>query len=156
MADGAEHFFKPGDLRLMIAASLTEKGRHGYEIIKLLSCKIGGHYSPSSGVVYPTLSLLVKNGLAMVEEEPGGRRIYSLSAAGRSFLEANRARIDELSAKISVSGEIQNVKMTSVSDALEGLEFGVKRRLRTEQVTADQLNSIAAALDAAAKAVKDA
>src|SRR5579872_6788926 len=50
--------FDHGDLRLVIMALLEEKPRHGYEIIKALEERVGEGYSPSPGVIYPTLTLL--------------------------------------------------------------------------------------------------
>ena len=55
-----------GDLRLLILRLLEEKPRHGYEIIKAIEEQVGGAYSPSPGVVYPTLTLLEELGHAAV------------------------------------------------------------------------------------------
>jgi hypothetical protein len=43
---------------LVILHLIAEKPRHGYEIIKEIEDQVGGTYSPSPGVVYPTLTLL--------------------------------------------------------------------------------------------------
>ena len=50
--------FDGGEFRLVILALIAEKPRHGYEVIKALGERVGGDYSPSPGVVYPTLTLL--------------------------------------------------------------------------------------------------
>src|SRR5277367_6664161 len=50
--------FDGGELRLVILALVAEKPRYGYEIIKALGERVGGDYSPSPGVVYPTLTLI--------------------------------------------------------------------------------------------------
>ncbi len=47
-----------GDLRLIMLALISEQPRHGYEIIKLIEEKTDGWYSPSPGIVYPTLTYL--------------------------------------------------------------------------------------------------
>src|SRR5213076_1888011 len=47
-----------GDLRLIALALIAEQPRHGYEIIKVLEDKTAGWYSPSPGIVYPTLTYL--------------------------------------------------------------------------------------------------
>src|SRR5262245_41277290 len=47
-----------GDLRLLALALIAEQPRHGYEIIKVIEEKTGGWYSPSPGIVYPTLTYL--------------------------------------------------------------------------------------------------
>src|SRR4051812_1638432 len=51
-------FFAHGDLRLVILRLISEKPRHGYEIIKEIEDRVAGAYSPSPGVIYPTLTLL--------------------------------------------------------------------------------------------------
>ena len=50
-----------GDLRLIALALIAEQPRHGYEIIKVLEDKTAGWYSPSPGIVYPTLTYLEEN-----------------------------------------------------------------------------------------------
>lgn len=42
----------------MVLGLIAEKPRHGYEIIKEIEDRLAGSYSPSPGVVYPTLTLL--------------------------------------------------------------------------------------------------
>ena len=56
--------FDGGELRLVILALIAEKPRYGYEIIKELGERVGGDYSPSPGVVYPTLTMLEEMGYA--------------------------------------------------------------------------------------------
>ena len=53
-----------GDLRLIVLALLAEQPRHGYDIIKALEERSHGAYSPSPGVVYPTLTYLEEAGYA--------------------------------------------------------------------------------------------
>ena len=54
----ARRMLAQGDLRLIALALIAEAPRHGYEIIKLLEEKTGDWYSPSPGIVYPTLTYL--------------------------------------------------------------------------------------------------
>src|SRR5271154_2576162 len=65
--------FDNGELRLVILALGAEKPRHGYEIIKALGERVGGDYSPSPGVVYPTLTLIEDMGYASASGDEGGR-----------------------------------------------------------------------------------
>ena len=68
--------FDGGELRLVILALVAEKPRYGYEIIKELGERVGGDYSPSPGVVYPTLTMLEEMGYA--KREPGPARAQAL------------------------------------------------------------------------------
>src|SRR4051794_35596793 len=50
--------FDHGELRLVVLGLISERPRHGYEIIKAIEDRVAGTYSPSPGVIYPTLTLL--------------------------------------------------------------------------------------------------
>ncbi len=82
-----------GDLRLIVLALLEEGPRHGYEIIKALEEKSSGIYSPSPGVVYPTLTYLEEVGYATAIAE-GAKKVYSITDAGRAHLKQNREVAD--------------------------------------------------------------
>jgi DNA-binding PadR family transcriptional regulator len=75
-----------GVIRRAILALLRERPMHGYEIIAELERRTGGIWRPSPGAVYPTLSLLVDEGL-ITSEEYEGRRSYRLTEAGREQAE---------------------------------------------------------------------
>ncbi len=78
-----------GDLRLIVLVLLNESPRHGYEIIKALEEKSSGVYSPSPGVVYPTLTYLEEVGYATASAE-GSKKVYSITDAGRAYYRENR------------------------------------------------------------------
>ena len=75
-----------GDVRAAILALLREGPRTGYQIMSEISERSGGAWRPSPGAVYPALSQLADEGL-IVGEESGGRRTFSLTAAGQTYLE---------------------------------------------------------------------
>jgi DNA-binding PadR family transcriptional regulator len=72
-----------GHVRTAILRLLTEAPMHGYQIIQELSARSEGAWSPSPGSVYPTLQLLADEGLVSAEES-GGKKIFSLTDAGRA------------------------------------------------------------------------
>src|SRR5271156_3295337 len=78
--------FDSGELRLVILALIAEKPRHGYEVIKALGERVGGDYSPSPGVVYPTLTMLEDMGYASVSPDAANRKHYTLTPEGEKFL----------------------------------------------------------------------
>ncbi|ABM07485.1 MULTISPECIES: helix-turn-helix transcriptional regulator [Micrococcaceae] len=71
-----------GELRTAILALLAERPMHGYQIIREIEERSGGSWKPSAGSVYPTLQLLADEGFVSTEES-NGRKIYSLTEAGR-------------------------------------------------------------------------
>ena len=152
----SERVFEHGDLRLVIMALLKEKPRYGYEIIKDLEERVGGGYSPSPGVVYPTLTLLEEVGHATVTDEHSGRRLYTLSTEGLAFLEANRTLVDAILARVSQANSSRRGPPTSVMRAMENLGVALRLRLKGRPASDDQIRVIAAAIDAAAKTVEEA
>ena len=145
--------FDHGDLRLVIMALLAEKPRYGYDIIKELETRVGDGYSPSPGVVYPTLTLLEEVGHASVSEERGGRKLYTLTDEGKAFLEANRATVDAIFARLSETASRRGAP-PQVRRAVENLFTAVRLRIRSRPLTDEQIRAIADAIDAAAKTVE--
>src|SRR6204780_887241 len=92
-----------GDLQLLILKLLDEKSRYGYEIIKDLDERSKGFYSPSPGMIYPALTYLEEIGHATVQVE-GTKKLYSITEAGLTHLEQNRAAVDPLLEQLSWIG----------------------------------------------------
>src|ERR1044071_943971 len=88
-------WFESGEMRLVILRLIREKPRNGYEIIKALEERMGGHYTPSAGTVYPTLQLLEDQGYVRAVETEG-RKVYHITAEGERFLDENRDVIDDI------------------------------------------------------------
>jgi DNA-binding PadR family transcriptional regulator len=93
-----------GDLRLIALALIAEQPRHGYEIIKVLEDKTAGWYSPSPGIVYPTLTYLEEVGYVTAQAE-GAKKLYSITDAGRAHLEENRDFVDAVLERFAAIGE---------------------------------------------------
>ena len=74
-----------GDIKFLILDVLTEEPRHGYDIITALEAKSQGRYRPSPGSVYPTLTLLEEGGF-IAGDATGGKRIFTITDAGRALL----------------------------------------------------------------------
>src|SRR6202048_1508295 len=82
----ARRMLAQGDLRLIALALIAEQPRHGYEIIKVLEDRTAGWYSPSPGIVYPTLTYLEEAGYLTAEVE-GAKKRYAITEEGRAPLE---------------------------------------------------------------------
>jgi DNA-binding PadR family transcriptional regulator len=108
MGDGdmmrAGRMLAQGDLRLLALALIAEQPRHGYEIIKVLEDKTGGWYAPSPGIVYPTLTYLEEAGYVTAQAD-GAKRLYTITAEGRGYLEENRTFVDALLERLEAVGE---------------------------------------------------
>lgn len=71
-----------GEVRTAVLALLAERPMHGYQIIREIEERSRGNWKPSAGSVYPALQLLADEGMVDAEES-NGRKIYSLTEAGR-------------------------------------------------------------------------
>src|SRR5262245_10959736 len=90
---GRGRVFEQGDLRLVVLGLIAEKPRHGYEVIKAIEEQVGGAYAPSPGVVYPTLQMLEELGHVALSSEEGGKKLYAVTDAGRTFLRENATSV---------------------------------------------------------------
>jgi DNA-binding PadR family transcriptional regulator len=93
-----------GDLRLIALALIAEQPRHGYDIIKVLEEKTADWYSPSPGMVYPTLTYLEEVGYVTAQTE-GAKKLYTITEEGRAHLEENRALVDAVMKRLDFIGE---------------------------------------------------
>ena len=53
--EGRGRMFDAGDIKLVILKLLSEQPSYGYQLIKTLEEQLAGGYTPSAGVIYPTL-----------------------------------------------------------------------------------------------------
>jgi DNA-binding PadR family transcriptional regulator len=148
-------FFDQGDLRFVMLKLIADKPRHGYELIKAIEEKLGGVYSPSPGVVYPTLTLLEELGYASVSESEGGKKLYAITEDGKAFLDANRATVDAIFSRMDQIGAAQaGGPAPQILRAMENLKMALRLRLTRGPLDEAQIRAIAAALDEAALEVE--
>ncbi|WP_419960108.1 PadR family transcriptional regulator [Psychrobacillus sp. BM2] len=74
-----------GFVQMAILHLLEEASMHGYQIMKELEIRSGGHYSASAGTVYPALQELLEQ--EMIKLEPSSdKKTYSIQEKGKSRL----------------------------------------------------------------------
>ena len=144
-----------GDLRLLTLQLLREKPRHGYEIIKAIEERLAGAYSPSPGVVYPTLTLLEELGHATVAASDGGRKLYAITADGSAWLEASRPALEAAEVRIAAArAAYGDGPPPPLLRAVENLKLALRLRVARGGLTEAQIHELAATIDAAATAVE--
>jgi DNA-binding PadR family transcriptional regulator len=97
-------FVGDGELRLILLALLEAGPRHGYDLIKALEERSDGFYSPSPGVIYPTLTFLEESGHATSTAD-GNKKVYAITEPGRGHLAENREAADAILARIEWIGK---------------------------------------------------
>src|ERR1700738_472388 len=93
-----------GDPRPVARRLIAEQPRHGYEIIKVLEDRTAGWYSPSPGIVYPTLTYLEEAGHVTAQAD-GAKRLFSITPEGRAHLEENRDFVNAVLSRFAAVGE---------------------------------------------------
>ena len=122
--------FDHGDLRYLLLHLIAERPRHGYELIKAIEDELGGMYSPSPGVIYPTLTLLEELGYLRPESAEGTRKRYSITAEGTVFLAANRALVDAILGRMAeFSRAFAGGPAPEIVRAMHNLEAALSIRL---------------------------
>ncbi|AXK81313.1 PadR family transcriptional regulator [Pseudolabrys taiwanensis] len=93
-----------GDLRLIALRLIEGQPRHGYDIIKALEDTTSGWYSPSPGIVYPTLTYLEEVGYLTSQPE-GAKKLYTITDEGRAHLAENKDLVDAVMKRLTFIGE---------------------------------------------------
>ncbi|MDB5603259.1 MAG: yqjI [Bradyrhizobium sp.] len=146
--------FDHGELRLVVLALISERPRHGYEIIKEIEDRVAGTYTPSPGVIYPTLTMLEELGHATVTENDG-KKLYAITADGTTYLAANKTAVDNALQRMqSVNTAHSGGPAPEIMRARENLKLALRLREARGPLTEQQVRDIAAALDAAAVAIE--
>lgn len=142
--------FDHGDLRFILLSMIAARPAHGYDLIKTLEERMGGGYSPSPGVIYPTLTMLEEQGLASIAAEDG-RKLYRATPEGEAFLRANQGAVDAIQARIDgIAAERSVAADPRIIRAIENLKTALRLRLAGGPVPDERVRAIAAAIDAAA------
>ncbi len=160
-------FLAHGDLRFLILKLIEEKPRHGYEIIKAIEEQVAGAYSPSPGVIYPTLTLLEELEWIRAIASEGNKRLFEITSDGSLALQANRATVETILARMAEVSEAQSgdaardPTLTGDTEmapqlrlALDDLRRAIEDRVAGDPPTKDQIAAIVAALSAAASEVE--
>jgi DNA-binding PadR family transcriptional regulator len=152
---GRERFFDSGQLKLVILQLIADKPSYGYEIIKAIEERLSGGYAPSPGVIYPTLTLLEEEGLAVSSAE-GNKKLYSATDDGKAHLKANQVMLKAIFGRMQEAGKMfGRGRSPQIQRAVMNLKLALKMRLGRGSLSAEQLSKIAEAIDAAARTIDE-
>jgi len=153
-AGGRERLFDGGDIRLVILRLLSEKPSYGYQLMKTMEERLAGGYTPSAGVIYPTLTLLEEEGLTVSSTSDNNKKIYSVTPEGLAFLDQNKERVAALFERLEEAGdEFRRGRSPEIMKAFMNLRGAVMARVARGNATPEQLRRIVEAIDAAAKSI---
>lgn len=147
---GRRRLFDHGDLRVILLSMIASKPTHGYDLMKALEDRMGGGYSPSPGVIYPTLTMLDEEGYVTGSVEDG-KKLYKATPEGMAFLRDNQAIVDAIQSRIGARARERGIEAPSrIIRAVENLKTALRLRLAAGAIDEERAAAIAAAIDAAA------
>ena len=135
-----------GDVRAAVLILLAEEPMHGYQLIQRIGEKSGGVWRPSPGAIYPALNLLQDEGLVELSED-GGRRLASLTEAGRTYVTEHADELGEPWSDASTGGRRGGFELREAGGALAQ---AIAQVARTGDAT-----QVAAAVDVLARARRE-
>ncbi|WP_375397912.1 PadR family transcriptional regulator [uncultured Sphingomonas sp.] len=150
----SRRMFDGGELRLVLLKLIADEPRHGYDLIREIERLTGGAYAPSPGIVYPTITLLDDMGLIEPRQSEGAKKAFAITDCGTAELDANRALVEALIARLTALGEDrQKTDSTSLRRAMGNLREVLVNRLRAVDVDDDTLHQVVALIDEAAQKI---
>lgn len=143
-----------GDLRLLILQLIHDRPSHGYELIKAIDELSGGAYSPSPGVIYPTLALLEETSCVEAVAS-GAKKQFTLTDEGRVELERAAPQVARILERLAeVKARFGGEPAPEVLRAVQNLRAALRVRLDRGPVSAEEVTKITALLDQAAQAIE--
>lgn len=128
---GRGRLFGRAELRLLLLQLVAEQPRHGYDLIKAMEERSGGHYSPSPGVVYPALSMLADEGLIAEQASEDQRRKFAITSAGQQVLADEAEQATQAMNRLAELGErAERHRAPSIERAAANLFTAVGQRMR--------------------------
>jgi DNA-binding PadR family transcriptional regulator len=150
---GRERLFDAGDVKLVILQLLSEQPSYGYQLIKTMEQRLSGGYTPSAGVIYPTLTMLEEEGLALASLT-NNKKVYSVTPEGMEYLQTNKRRVEELFERLEEAGKsFERGRSPEIMKAFKNLHGAVVARVSRESVTPEQIRKITEAINAAAATI---
>jgi len=104
----------------LVLAALLDGPAHGYELMDRLETFAGGNWRPSPGSIYPLLQMFEDKGV-VESHEAEGRRVFSLTTAGRE--QAEQRRVSDVSLAFPQdSGHSGNTRDSQLWTEMQQLE----------------------------------
>jgi DNA-binding PadR family transcriptional regulator len=123
-----------GDVRAAMLVLLDEQSHTGYSLIEEIERRSNGAWRPSPGSVYPTLQQLEDEGLVR-PEEGDGRTPFTLTDAGKSYVEENREELGEPWAKPAAGVGEERLELRGLIGQIAAAAYQVSAAGDTGQVT---------------------
>ena len=142
-------------LKYLLLHLLKEEPRHGYDLIKAIEAMSAGLYSPSPGMIYPTLTLLADQGLIEELPDADARRRYAITDAGRAALDEANAQVKDVLERLAeLAGAVREDETQPLRRAFRNLKSAAGERMARDGTDRETALKIAAILDDAAQQIE--
>ena len=146
--------FAGGELRLLLLKLIGDETRHGYELIKAIEELTGGNYAPSPGVVYPTLSLLLDEGMIEERADDSPRKAFAITAEGEVELSERIKEAEALIARLVALNEEDDAHRAPPIGRAVGNLFAALRGRAESGFDRETIHQVAEILDEAARKIE--
>jgi len=146
-----QRFFGHGELRLVVLHLLRDSASHGYELIKAIETLTEGNYTPSPGVIYPTLDLLRDQQLITISDEENGRRVIAITRHGQQWLDESQQQLAQILERVKARNVGYQLRRDpQMKRALANFKAVLDLRVNQQALSAAQLKQIIGIIDRAA------
>ncbi|WP_459206489.1 PadR family transcriptional regulator [Pseudomonas sp. MLB6B] len=144
--------FAAGDLKLLLLSLLADQPGHGYDLIRQIEQLFDAGYSPSPGVIYPTLNFLEEAELVRGEAQ-GSKRLYTVTEQGRERLREQAVALEGVRTRIEVSKRALNghERPERIHQAVGNLRHAL--HLHNGHWSEEEIERVSRLLNDAAKAI---
>jgi len=147
--------FAAGELRLALLHFISGQSRHGYELIKAIEELTGGAYAPSPGAVYPTLNLMVDEGVIKEAESEGARKNFAITKEGKSELDVRKGEAETLIGKLAAKSEgAAQEQAPDLFRAMGNLSNVLRNRARSGGLEQEAVEEIVDMIDELSKRIE--
>lgn len=131
---GDEYRTRRGDIKFILLELLSDRPSHGYDLIKEMESRSGGFRRLSPGSVYPTLQMLEEGGY-LTSEQVSGRRVYTITDAGKELLAEHSQQSTSDSSKEICNVPPEFSQLRNTVTALSAVVMQVARSGNTAQMS---------------------
>jgi DNA-binding PadR family transcriptional regulator len=148
--------FDRTELRLALLKLIADEPRHGYDLIKAIEELTSGEYAPSPGVIYPTLQMMVDEGVIAELPDDSSRKVFEATDAGREELAKEEETVSALFERLSQVGEhVHSAPNRQLHRAMENLRNAMRhQREALREGREDMLDKVVEVLDEAARKIE--
>lgn len=142
------------ELVLLVLHLIRLNPTHGYEVITSIRDYSQGVYRPSPGVIYPILTSIEEEKYATTIESGGGKKQYSLTAAGEAYLAQHHEALRDTLIKMKKLVVSQTQKDPLIEEAFEKLKFSLRTLTTNRTVNENERAAIVSAIIEASEKIR--